>query len=102
MLLRRSWGENLAGNAGLGIATVLVFFAVALVGFPGGMALLHTPLSSLGVVMIAATVIALAVIGLGSAALTDMYSAALYRFAVDGKAPAGFDGPALRDAFTAK
>lgn len=101
-LLRRSWGENLAGNAGLGLATVLVFFAVALTGLPGGVALLHTPLHMVGVGVITATVIALAVIGLGSAALTGIYSAALYRFAVDGTAPPGFEGPALRDAFKSK
>jgi hypothetical protein len=101
-LLRRSWGENLAGNAGLGLVTTLVFFVVAMVGFAGGAALLHSPLYTLGVVAITATVIALVVIGLGSAALTGIYSAAVYRFAVDGTAPAGFDGPVLRDAFKAK
>lgn len=101
-LLRRSWGENLAGNAGLGLATVLVFFAVAFVGFPAGVALLHSPLHAVGAAVIAATVVALAVVGLGSAALTGIYSAALYRFAVDGAAPSGFDGSVLRDAFKSK
>jgi hypothetical protein len=101
-LVRKSWGENLAGNAGLGLATGLVFFAVGMIGFPGGIALLHANVFAPGVVLITATIIALAVIGLGSAALTGIYSAALYRFAVDGTTPPGFDGPVLRDAFRAK
>ena len=35
-------------------------------------------------------------------ALSGIYSAMLYRYAVAGNAPAGFDGALLRDAFTQK
>jgi hypothetical protein len=101
-LLRRSWGENLAGNAGIGLVGGLVTAAVAVVGFLLGTALLQGPLPMLGALLIGATIVALGVVAMVVAALTGIYSAALYRFAVDGQAPPGFDAAALRSAFHQK
>ena len=101
-LLKRTWGENLVGNAGIGLAfglmTVLVVFAFV--------ALVIGAAVTLGAV--AATVLAvigalvLAFMAVFQAALSGIYSAALYRFATDGDAPAGFGGGELQAAFRAK
>lgn len=101
-LLKRTWGENLAGNVGIGLAfglvtTVVAVLAVALVVLAamtlgGTAALIVTVLAALAIGMIAAI----------QAALSGIYSAALYRYAVDGQAPAGFGGGELQAAFRAK
>lgn len=101
-LLGRTWGENLIGNGGLGlvmlllnVALVLVFGTITLVFAGNGLAMLAVATVVLGV---------LAVLGLAlvQAALSGIYSAALYRFAVMGDAPQGFDGVLLREAFQRK
>lgn len=101
-LLKRSWGENLIGNGGIGLAFGLVTFAVILAGI--GLAALVGAggQPTLFFAMVALTVLAAIALGLIQAALSGIYSAALYRYAVDGQAPDGFDGGALGDAFRRK
>jgi len=48
------------------------------------------------------TVIAVLTLGVVQAALSGIYAAALYRYAVDGEAPPGFEGGALQMAFRPK
>ena len=59
---------------------------------------LHTPAIVAGVLVVLAVVL----LALAHSALSGIYSAMLYRYAVAGNAPAGFDGALLRDAFTQK
>ena len=101
-LLGRTWGENLIGNGGIGLAmgllnVLLVLSGVALVAFLAvqGLQGLALAVGALGV---------LAVLGLAlvHAALSGIYSAALYRFATQGDGVAGFDGALLRTAFQRK
>lgn len=46
-----------------------------------------------------AFVLAVLLLGIYQAALSGIYSAALYRYAQDGGAPAGFEARALEGAF---
>jgi hypothetical protein len=101
-LLNTTWGENLIGNGGLGLALGLLNLGVLLVG--GGLAVF---LASQGLLWLAVAAVVLAGLGvLGIAliqsALGGIYSAALYRYAVQGNAPAGFDGVLLQGAFQRK
>lgn len=101
-LLKTTWGENLIGNGGLGLVLGLLNVGVILFG-----AALAVMLASqgLGVLAIFAVVLAgLVVLGIAlvQSALTGIYSAALYRYAVQGNAPAGFDGVLLQGAFQRK
>jgi hypothetical protein len=101
-LLKTTWGENLIGNGGLGLALGLLNLGVLLVG--GGLAVF---LASQGLLWLAVAAVVLAGLGvLGIAliqsALGGIYSAALYRYAVQGNAPAGFDGVLLQGAFQRK
>ena len=101
-LLKRTWGENLVGNAGIGLAFGLVTVLVALVFI----ALVIGAAVTMGAV--AATVLAiigalvLAFLAVFQAALSGVYSAALYRFATDGAPPPGFGGGELQAAFRVK
>src|SRR5207342_2494699 len=68
-LLKKTWGENIIGTGGIGLAFGLI------------------------------TILAVLLLSVIQAALGGIYSAALYRYAVDGQAPAGFEGGALQVAF---
>lgn len=101
-LLRKSWGENLIGNVGLGFAFGLLTFAVILVGAGLVVAAALTAGATLAIVIGALVVVAVIALAVTQAALAGIYQAAVYRFAVDGQAPVGFDGAALQGAFRHK
>lgn len=90
-MFKRTWGESAAGMVGIGLATGLAMVAVGVVGF--GLAYVLGLLSSaLAVLLGAVTVLALLALAVYQSALGGVYSAALYRYAVDGEMPAGFEG----------
>ena len=101
-LLKATWGENIIGNGGIGLVfaianVVLVLVCGALVVF-----LASQQLVALAAIVAALAVLAVMLMALVQAALSGIYSAALYRFAVHGDAASGFDGVVLRDAFQRK
>ena len=100
-LLKKTWGENIIGNAGIGLAFGLVSFLVIIVGVVLGVAAFSIE-PWLGLTVAVLAVIALLIVGVLQAALSGIYSAALYRYAMDGQAPAGFEGGALQLAFKPK
>jgi len=100
-LLKKTWGENLIGTGGIGLAFGLIVFAVMLVG--AILAVASSAISPyLAITFGVITVLAVLMLSVIQAALSGIYSAALYRYAVDGQAPAGFESGALQIAFKAK
>ena len=101
-LLKRTWGENVAGNVGIGLAFGLLtaLVVVAVVGLVIAAAALGGP--KLAIVVAVLGGLAIALVAVIQAALSGIYSAAVYRYAVDGIAPAGFAGPQLQSAFQPK
>ncbi len=100
-LVKKSWGENLIGNVGIGLAFGLLSFAVIIAGV-GLTALGFWASPWIGVSIAVIFVLAVIILAVIQAALTGIYSAALYRFAVDGQAPNGFDGAMMQAAFAHK
>ncbi len=101
-LLKRTWGENVAGNVGIGLAFGLVMVAVVVT-----VVALVIGAAALGGVKLAIVVgvvgaFAIATVAVIQAALSGIYSAAVYRYAMDGQAPVGFAGPQLQAAFQPK
>lgn len=98
-LLKRSWGENLIGSAGLGLAFGLIMTVVVLVGV--GAVVAAALLSGTAAAFVVGGLFVALIIALAAtqAALAGIYQAAVYRFAVDGRAPAGFEAAALEGAF---
>ncbi|WP_206862397.1 DUF6159 family protein [Lysobacter changpingensis] len=100
-LLRRTWGENAIGNVGIGLAFGLISFAIVVVG--ALVAFVAAQLSAaLAVVVVVLFVIGLLMLGVYQAALSGIYSAALYRYAMEGEAPPAFRALQLESAFAAK
>ncbi|MBW8368727.1 MAG: hypothetical protein K0M70_12820 [Arenimonas sp.] len=101
-LLKRTWGENVAGNVGIGLAfgLVLVLVVLAVVALVIGAAAMGGV--KLAIVVGVVGAFAIATVAVVQAALSGIYSAAVYRYAMDGHAPAGFAGPQLQAAFQPK
>lgn len=99
-LLRRSWGENIIGSAGIGLVFGLLIFAIAVAGFGlAGVLAADRSLAPAGWAVGALTVVALCIIWVYAAALGAVYSAAVYSFATSGTAPRGFEPGLLSAAF---
>lgn len=101
-LLKRTWGENVVGNVGIGLAfglltTLVVLMAIALVVLAA-----LTAGAELAIAVAILGGVAIALVAVIQAALSGIYSAAVYRYAVDGQAPAGFAGTQLQAAFRAR
>jgi hypothetical protein len=100
-LLKKTWGENAIGNVGIGAAfgmitlfTVLVGIAATYFAWQASPALAVT----VGVLFLLGVLL----LGVTQSALSGIYSAALYRYAVSHEAPAEFRGMALESAFAPK
>jgi hypothetical protein len=102
VMLKKTWGENVIGQAGIGLAFGLIFMGVILVGIVLMVGAVAT--GSVAVIVMTAIVVLLAVglTGLVQAALGGIYAAALYRYASGGKATIGFEPETLKLAFAPK
>lgn len=101
-LLKRSWGENLIGNGGIGIVFGLLMVLAVLVGAVLIGAAVAT--QSVVAIVVAAVIVVMGfvLLGLVQASLQGIYSAALYRYAESGEASVGFDQALLQQAFAPK
>jgi hypothetical protein len=101
-LLKKTWGEQIAGNLGIGAAFGLMSFALVVI-LGGGVALAissQTPALIVGaVVLFVASLMALGVIG---STLSAIYTAAVYRYAVHGDGGGAFDPALVSGAFRTK
>lgn len=97
-LLRRTWGEQVVGNFGLGLiqfgATLLAILVAAVLGFALSF------LGTAGIVLAVVIGIVLVVgVSLLFATLSGIYKAALYNYAADGQVPELFTEDTIRGAF---
>jgi len=100
-LLKKTWGEQLAGNIGIGIAFGLMFFAGLLL-FAGALAAaLSTHSAPIIAAVVAAFILAAILLSLVGSALSAIYTAAVYRYATDGEAGGMFAPELVRGAFRA-
>ena len=102
LLLKKTWGENLIGQGGVGLVFGLVFFALIIVGGAGIIGAATTGNGVLIGLMVALLIAAMLLAALIQAALAGIYSAALYRYAVGEGGSEGFDAQLLGQAFRAK
>ena len=101
-LLKKTWGEQIIGNTGIGLVIGLIVVAAVLVG-----AALIAIGSAIGGVVLAVllavpVVLAVAAIIAVGASLKGIYTAALYRYASEGDSGTFFSEDLIRNAFVPK
>ena len=100
-ILKRTWGEALTANFGVGF----IVFLVSLIGIVplilGGVAL-ATGHTVLGIIALVIGVVALLIVSLVSSAMNAIIIGALYLFAAEGTVPRQFDNQMFRQAFAHK
>ena len=101
-ILKKTWGENVVGQAGIGAAFMLIQFLIVVCGIALVVAAAGTGSSVLIGLAVFATVAMVILAALVQAALGGIYAVALYRYATHGTASSGFDANALQMAFTPK
>lgn len=101
-LLKRTWGENLIGNGGIGVVFGLIMFAAIVVSalLMIGVAGSHSVVAM--VTMGAILLVGFILLGMIQSSLQGIYAAALYRYAEEGEVGGGFDQGLLEQAFRQK
>ncbi|HPH94501.1 MAG TPA: DUF6159 family protein [Anaerolineaceae bacterium] len=99
-LLKKTWGEQVAGNFGIGTIFGILTFIIILLALGGAAIGLYFESIPLLIAFVAVAVVGLMVVGLIQSTLTGIYVAAVYRYAVDGEVGAGFDPAMIQGAFT--
>jgi hypothetical protein len=101
-LLRKTWGENLIGNAGISIVFSGIGALLILVGYGGGMWLYDRGDELAALILALTCAMLFAAVAILGSALGGVYQAAVYYFTVMGEPPEGFDKGLIRDAFAQK
>ena len=100
-ILKRTWGEALAANFGIGIIVFLVSL-LGIIPLALGAAAIAADMVPLGIAAIVIGVILLLVISLVSSALNAIIVGALYLYAAEGEIPQQFDDRIFQSAFSHK
>ena len=97
-VFKRTWGEQVVANVGIGLATFFIFLLMVLVAVP-----LILLTSSISKALVLPLVLSFAggflLLILVSSALKGIYSAALYRYATTGDAGEHFSAQIMKEAF---
>ena len=101
-LLRRTWGENLIGNAGIGVVFGVAGFLLALVSAALVIGAFATHSMAAVATAVGIVVLAFVLLALVQSSLQGIYAAALYRYAGSGEAGSGFPPALLEQAFRPK
>jgi hypothetical protein len=97
--LKRTWGEQVTGGAGMGVVFLLLFLGATLIAGAGVVLGLALELNALVVVAVIAGVILYVALALLSSTLGGIYSAAVYRYAAEGQTSGAFAPELIQNAF---
>lgn len=101
-LLKRTWGEQITGNFGIGAVFGLLIFGVILLGI--AVIVAFAAMESTALMILTAVVCTLAVLLLGllQSALNGIYTAAVYQYATNGNTSGMFSQQLVEGAFRNK
>lgn len=100
-IMKKTWGESLSANFGIGLITFLAMI-VAILPIVGGVAAIGSQMTILGIALIAIGAVLVLTVSLVSSALGTIMLAALYIYAEEGTVPGGFDARLIQKAFAPK
>jgi hypothetical protein len=100
-LLRKTWGEQLVGNFGIGLIFGLLAILVLALGVGLAIALFQTSVA-IGLVLIVAVILVVGAIALIGSAASGIFTASLYRYATKGDPGAAFQPETMSAAFRQK
>jgi hypothetical protein len=101
-LLKQTWGEQIAGNLGLGTFFGLVTIGLILLAIPFFFVLASLQSTALLIIGIIFYVLVFVLLALVHSTLNGIYTAAVYQFATDGKVSGFFDQSLVQSAFRQK
>jgi hypothetical protein len=99
-LLKQTWGEQLIGNAGIGLVFGLATFLALLAGIGLIIASAAVGVLALIAVAVALTVAALLILAVIGSTLSGIYRAAIYRYAATGQVGGGLSPQLVQGAFS--
>lgn len=100
-VVRRTWGEAMTANFGIGLITFLGMLP-GIAALIGGVMVLMNGTPAIGIALLAVGVCWLLLVSLTSAALNSILVAALYLYAAEEEVPEGFDRALLSSAFAVR
>jgi len=100
-LVRQTWGEQVSANIGFGAISTIAILGIMAFGALG-IFLTASVAPFLVPLIIVSMVGGVVAVMLVTSTLSGIYTAALYRFATTGEAPAGFEGRFMSGAFAPK
>ena len=98
-LLKRTWGEQIAGDVSISLIVGLLFLATVVVGAGLVFLAVTTGVLALIVAVVVLWALALLVLALIGSAMNGIYTAAVYRYAVTGETGGFFQQELVEEAF---
>lgn len=98
-LLKKTWGEQVVGNLGIGLIFGLLIFLIILLGIGGVVLGVRLESAPVGIASVVIAIVAVLLLSLISSALSGIYAAAVYNYAVTGEPGTYFDRGLVEDAF---
>ncbi len=101
-LLRKTWGEQIVGNVGIGLIFGLLFIPVILLGVP--LIVFAATTESVALIVLAGTVLVLALLFLVliSSTLSGIYTAIVYQYATSGETGGYLSQELIQNTFRQK
>lgn len=100
-IFKDRWGEQVLGNYGIGLASML-FGLLSIPIFIAGAIAIAGGLTIVGIAVILLGVAYIVCLGIITSAMQGIYNTALYRFATEGEAGGGFTADELANTFKPK
>lgn len=102
-LLKKTWGEQIAGNFGIGAVFGLISLVIILFGaLFGGLAIIYLDTPAVAVAIFILMVVALVLLGLINSTLNGIYAAAVYQYAATGETGGFFDDNLVKNSFVSR